>query len=213
MITAQVAGSLIAFTAAAGVLTITPGVDTFLVLRSAARRGTRSGAAAAAGITLGLLIWGCAAAFGLTALLAASAAAFTVLKWAGAAYLAFLGARLLLSGGGSTAVKMPSAAASEDPGAPFRKGLFTNLLNPKIGVFYLTFLPQFIPPGANVAAFSLTLAGIHMVLGALWFAVLIALTAPLGRWLAAPKVVRTLDVVTGGVFLAFGVRLALEERS
>ncbi len=196
--------ALLAFAAAAAVLTITPGVDTALVLRSAAAQGPRAGAAASLGVCAGLFVWGAAAAMGLSALLTASATAFAALKIAGAAYLLFLGARLLLR---------PRArfdlAGEAQAGGAWRRGFLTNVLNPKVGVFYATFLPQFIPSGVNVAGFSLLLAGVHALLTLIWFAALIALTVPLGRWLRRPPVVKTMDRLTGVVFLAFGARLAL----
>jgi len=196
--------SLAAFAAAAAVLTITPGVDTALVLRSAAAQGPRAGAAAALGVCAGLFVWGAGAAFGLSALLTASATAFAALKIVGAGYLLFLGLRLILSPREGFALEAEAPA-----GGAWRRGFLTNVLNPKVGVFYVTFLPQFIPAGASVAGFSLLLAGVHAVLTAVWFAVLIALTVPLGRWLRRPAVVKAMDRLTGGVFLAFGARLAL----
>ncbi len=203
--------SLLAFAAAAGVLTLTPGVDTAMVLRASAAEGPRGGAAASAGICLGLLVWGTGAAFGLTALLAASKLAFTGVKWAGGAYLAHLGIKLLLK---PRAALAEAGAGPPPPGGwtgAFRRGLFTNLLNPKIGVFYITFLPQFIPHGYDVAALSLVLASIHVLLSMIWLSVLVALTVPLGRLLRRPAVVKTLDRLTGAVFLGFGVKLALSE--
>ena len=202
---------LLAFVAAAGLLTITPGVDTAMVLRASAAGGPRAGAAAALGIALGLLVWGVGAAFGLTALLAASAMAFTAVKWAGAGYLVFLGVRLLLKP--KTAPAQAPPDRPERRGGSFRRGFLTNILNPKVGVFYVTFLPQFIPHGANLAAFSLVLAGVHVLLTLAWFALLIALTVPLGRALAKPSVARALDRLTGCVFLGFGVKLALTEHA
>jgi RhtB (resistance to homoserine/threonine) family protein len=201
---------LLAFTAAAGLLTITPGADTAMVLRASAADGPRAGVAAALGICLGLLVWGIGAAFGLTALLAASVLAFTVLKWLGAAYLVYLGVRLLLRPRSTMA---PGAAAPGRAGGlgAFRRGLLTNLLNPKVGVFYISFLPQFIPHGVNVAAFSLLLAGVHVVLSLVWLCLLVAMTVPLARVLARPAVVRGLDRLTGCVFVGFGLRLALSE--
>jgi threonine/homoserine/homoserine lactone efflux protein len=89
--------------------------------------------------------------------------------------------------------------------------LLTNLLNPKVGVFYITFLPQFIPAAASVALFSFLLATIHVLLSVVWFAVLIAATVPMGRLLRRPRVVKGLDRVTGGVFIAFGAKLALSK--
>ncbi|MFJ0715333.1 LysE family transporter, partial [Bordetella bronchiseptica] len=88
----------------------------------------------------------------------------------------------------------------------------TNMLNPKVGVFYVTFLPQFIPAGVDVLAFSLLLAALHAALGLLWFAALVAATRPLSRWLARPSVARGLDRLSAGVFIAFGLKLALERR-
>ncbi len=209
--------SLLAFTAAASLLTLTPGVDTALVLRTAAASGPKAGAAAGLGICLGLLGWGLGAAVGLTAILAASPVAFTALKWAGAAYLLYLGARLLASprtANPSAPLAPVALSGGRDAGlaAPFRRGLLTNALNPKVGVFYMTFLPQFIPHGIDVPGFSLLLAGLHVLLSLVWFALLIALTVPLGRLLARPAVVRSLDRATGCVFVAFGLRLALAER-
>ena len=208
--------SLLAFAAAAGVLTLTPGVDTAMVLRASAAQGPRSGMAAAIGICLGCLVWGAGAAFGLTALLAASKLAFTIVKWLGATYLAWLGLKLIVKPRASfteTAAneRTSSERASVQPGWPasFRRGLLTNLLNPKVGVFYITFLPQFIPPGYNVAAISLLLAGVHALMGLVWLSVLVALTVPLGRFLRQARVVKALDRLTGVVFVGFGVRLAL----
>jgi len=206
---------LLLFIAAAGVLTITPGVDTAMVLRTSAAAGPRAGAAASLGICLGLLAWGAGAAFGLTALLAASAPAFTLVKWAGAAYLLFLGARLILKPRTSLAADTAVGGAVTRRGTAdaFQRGFLSNILNPKVGIFYVTFLPQFIPHGVNIAAFSLLLAGIHVLLTLLWFSLLIALTIPLGRFLSRPSVVRSLDRLTGCVFVGFGLKLALAKRA
>ncbi|WP_029004819.1 LysE family translocator [Azorhizobium doebereinerae] len=200
---------LLAFTVAAGVLTLTPGVDTAMVLRASAVSGARGGAAAALGIALGLCAWGMGAALGLTALLAASSIAFAVVKVAGAGYLFYLGIMLILK---PRVAAMPPQAGGGAATA-FRRGLTTNLLNPKVGVFYITFLPQFIPPGGDAVLFCLLLAGLHVLLTLAWFAALVALTVPLGRVLARPAVVLGLDRLTGCVFVAFGLRLALAERS
>jgi threonine/homoserine/homoserine lactone efflux protein len=213
MLSAAVLLPLLAFAAAAGVLTITPGVDTALVLRSSASHGPRAGAAAGLGICAGLVVWGVLAALGLTALLAASALAFTVLKWAGAAYLLWLGVKLILKPRTSLAAAAAEDVRPKGAAGALRQGFLTDMLNPKIGVFYVTFLPQFIPHGVNVAAFSLLLAGVHILLTALWFAALIALTVPLGRFLKRPAVVRGLDRLTGCVFVAFGLKLAIARRA
>ena len=138
------------------ILTITPGVDTAMVLRAAGGQGPRAGAAAGLGVCAGLFVWGAAAAFGLGALLAASSAAFAALKWIGAAYLVFLGLQLMLRPRTQWSAGLGGAGSL---GAAFRRGFLTNVLNPKVGVFYATFLPQFIPAGVNVAAFSLLAGG------------------------------------------------------
>ncbi|MDN4633607.1 LysE family translocator [Sphingomonas sp. PsM26] len=202
---------LLAFCAAAMLLTITPGLDTAMVLRSAVAGGPRQAILTAIGIAGGCLAWGTAVAFGLGVVLTASTLAYTIVKWAGAAYLLWLGAKLLLHPRDVADDAVPTVVAVGD-GEALRRGFLTNLLNPKIGVFYVTFLPQFVPAGYDVALFSFALACIHVVLGTAWFALLIAVTAPLNRQLRKPKVVRTLDRMTGGIFVAFGVKLALSAR-
>ncbi len=198
---------LLAFLAAAFVLTITPGADTAIVLRTATMEGRRSGALAGLGILLGCLIWGGAVSLGLGALLRASELAYDIVKFAGAAYLIWVGGTLLLKPRAGLADGADPIAVRRGREA-FLRGLLTNLLNPKIGVFYVTFLPQFVPHGANVAAYSFALACLHVLITLAWFATLIAATVPLGRFLRRPVAIRTLDRITGGVFMAFGVRLA-----
>ena len=200
--------ALIAFVAAASLLTITPGLDTAMVLRTAAVEGPRTAALAALGIILGCLAWGAAVALGLGVLLAASSVAYTLVKWAGAAYLAWLGFRLIVK----PRSRFDLGAASTERGNWLARGFLNNLLNPKIGVFYVSLLPQFVPPHVAAAPFIFLLAAIHGVLGAAWFAALIAATSPLKRWLERAAVVRWIDRVTGVVFVGFGLRLALDRR-
>ena len=206
------APSLIAYLVAAGLLTLTPGLDTAMVLRSATVEGRRPAAAAAIGIGLGCLVWGASVALGLGALLTASSAAFTALKWAGAAYLLYLGGRLILKPRRALALDAGPAPRDGGPLAPLRRGLLTNLLNPKVGVFYVSFLPQFTPPGVPTAPYVFMLACIHVVMGLIWSGALIAATVPIGRYLARPGVVTVMDRLTGCVFVAFGARLALSRR-
>jgi len=199
--------SLIAFTLAAALLTVTPGIDTALVLRTASAEGPRRAFAASVGICLGCLAWGGLVAVGLGILLEASALAYAILKWIGAAYLLYLGLRLIFA-------RRPEAGtAPAAPGANwFARGLLTNLLNPKVGAFYVSFLPQFIPPGAGVASTTLLLAAIHAALGLLWFALLIGATRTLSKMLRRPALVRGLDRATGAVLILFGLRLALDRQ-
>lgn len=201
---------LIAFTVAATLLTITPGLDTTLVLRTAASEGPRRAMMAGLGIALGCLGWGLIVAVGLGALLAASQFAYNVLRWAGAAYLVYLGIGLLRSPRPEFAVLAP-VQSSTSGGRWLARGFLTNILNPKVGVFYVSFLPQFIPAGANVAATTVVLTVIHALLGMAWFAALILATRPLARLLCNGPFVTWLDRITGGIFVAFGVRLAASD--
>lgn len=198
--------SLTAFTATAGLLTMTPGLDTALVLRSATFDGRGAGARAMTGILLGCLVWGALVAFGLAALITASPLAYAVLKWTGAIYLLWLGGRMIL-----WPRTAPPIAATTGDVRPrwFLRGLAGNILNPKMGVFYVSFLPQFVPHGVAVAPYVLLLAAIHAALGLLWFGILILAGGPLGRTLRRPAAIKALDRITGAVFVGFGVRLAI----
>ncbi|HEX8241643.1 MAG TPA: LysE family translocator [Allosphingosinicella sp.] len=196
--------SLIAFTLAAALLTVTPGLDTALVLRTAAAEGARRAFAAALGICLGCLAWGALVAVGLGIVLQASELAYLALRWIGAAYLLYLGMRLIFARRVETGQAGPAPRANW-----FARGLLTNLLNPKVGAFYVSFLPQFIPDGSDVSSTILLLAVIHAALGLLWFALLIGATRPLARLLRNPAMVRGLDRATGGILICFGLKLAL----
>ncbi|CAK16001.1 LysE family translocator [Pseudomonas entomophila] len=203
------ADNLIAFTLAATLLTITPGLDTALILRTAAVESRQQAMRAALGINAGCLLWGAAVAFGLGALIAVSTLAYDVLKYCGAAYLAYLGLNMLLRPRQS----VTSADAQGKPGANwFVKGLLGNLLNPKVGIFYVSFLPQFIPQGQALVPWTFGLVGIHVLLGLLWAVALIAATQPLAAVLRQGRVVKWMDRVTGGVFVLFAVRLAFSRR-
>jgi threonine/homoserine/homoserine lactone efflux protein len=200
---------LIAYIAAASLLTITPGLDTALVLRTAVARGVREAALAGAGIAAGCFGWATLVAFGLGALFAASAHAYAGLRWAGAVYLLWLGYRMLRSPRRTFVTGSAPAAGKHKA---FRTGLLTNLLNPKVGVFYVSFLPQFVPAGVRVAPYMLLLGAIHAFLGLIWFACLIAATRPIARLLAKPSIVQACDRLTGAMFVAFGLGLALDSR-
>ncbi len=198
--------SLTAFVAMAGLLTLTPGVDTALVLRSATFDGQGAGARATIGILTGCLVWGALVAFGVAALITASPVAYAVLKWSGALYLLWLGGRMIVRP--RTAPPVAANLGVERP-RWFLRGLAGNILNPKMGVFYVSFLPQFVPRGVEVAPFILLLAAIHAGLGLLWCGALVLASRPLGRTLRRSAVIKTLDRVTGAVFIGFGIRLAI----
>lgn len=200
--------ALIAFVLAAALLTVTPGIDTALVLRTAGVEGARKAALAGLGICLGCLAWGVFVALGLGLLLQASELAYTILRWAGAAYLVWLGIKLIRSRREGL-IEAEAEKAGGGGGAWFWRGLLTNLLNPKVGIFYVSFLPQFIPAGADVRSTTILLAAIHAALGLAWFGALILATRPIAAALRKPGTVRLLDRLTGGLFLLFGARLAL----
>ena len=207
-----VAQALIAFCIAAGLLTIAPGLDTALVLRTAAAEGPKGAALASLGVVMGCLAWGAAVAFGLGALLAASQLAFTVLKWAGALYLVWLGVNLLLKPRSRFELELANRASASSSRGWLLRGFLTNLLNPKVGVFYVSFLPQFLPAHVPAGPFIFLLAALHALMGLIWFALLITATRPVARALQRPAAVRRLDRLTGLVFLGFGVKLALVRR-
>lgn len=206
----------LAFAAAAALLTITPGLDTMFVVRTSIASGPRVGMVGGLGVCLGTLVWATASAAGVTAILVASQAAYDTLRIAGAAYLTFVGVRLLWHSRKNATPQQMSDGVGWAPGQSssgfeaFRTGLLTNLLNPKVGVFYITLLPQFVPRHAPVLAFSLLLASIHAAEGIAWFGLLTATTTRVRRLLTKAAVKRWLDRVTAGVFVAFGARLALE---
>jgi RhtB (resistance to homoserine/threonine) family protein len=197
-------GAALAFAAVAALLTITPGADTALVLRAALGGGPRAAMVAGAGVCAGVLVWGALTAVGLAALVEASPTAYDVLRVAGAAYLLWLGIRTWRDAG----------EQGEQPrtGPWFRTGLLTNLLNPKVAVFYVSFLPQFVPDGTPVLPASLLLASIHAVEGLLWFGALALATQRLKVVLAKERVRRAVARVTATVLVGFGLRLALESR-
>ena len=207
--------SLGLFAATVLVVNATPGVDMMLTLARTLRHGVRGGIAVALGIMTGCVVYALAAALGLAALLAASSTAFTVIKWAGAAYLVWLALGMLRSAfanGGAAA----SAPASEAPGRAtlFRQGLLTNLLNPKIALFFLALLPQFIDAGAPDKTLAFLFLGTWFVVqGGLFLIGFVLLVAPLGRWRASPHWKRGLNAAGAGLFVWLAARLALVERA
>lgn len=204
--------ALLSFALVAALVTLTPGVDTALVLRSAITEGRRAALVTALGIGAGVLGWGVAAAVGATAILTASQTAFTALRLAGAAYLIWLGANLLVRAarGGSVPTGPAGGPSDVSLGGAFRRGLLCNALNPKVGVFYLAMLPQFMPPNVPAAVMGVALAGIHVLEGLLYFLVLIAAAHRARAWLQRPRVTRATDGLTGTALVGVGLGVALK---
>ncbi len=167
----------------------------------------------ALGINLGVLVWTMTSAAGIAALVRSSAAAFDTLKFAGAAYLLYLGVQTIWGSFRASSPTRPLRRARKRPGsrAAFRKGLFSNLLNPKLALFYTSLLPQFIPSGESVLARSLLLGGIFNLMGIVWLCSYAWFVAKIGT-VVRPAVERWLDRLTGAVLIGFGVRLATERR-
>lgn len=194
--------AVLAFLVAGAALVLLPGPDSLLVLRSVVLRGRVTAVRTCAGILTGLLVWVAAAALGLAALLRASETAYAALRLAGAAYLLYLGVRALRPRPGAEPVRGLV-------GTGFCAGVTTNLLNPKVGVFFVTILPGFVPRGAPVAATSLLFGALYVLETAVYFAALLLLVDRITTLWQRPRFRRVLDRVTGGVLVVFGVRLAL----
>jgi threonine/homoserine/homoserine lactone efflux protein len=200
---------LFAFVGVAAILTILPGADMALVTRNVLAVGRRRTTFTIVGIGAGCLIHATASALGLSAILATSAMAFNVVKMIGAGYLIWLGISSIRD------ATSPPAATPTTParqGSPFLQGFLTNILNPKVAVFYLTFLPQFISPGEPVFRRSLMLASIHIAMGFVWLMAYAWFVDRLGGVLTRPRVKASLERVTGGLLIALGARLAWEHR-
>jgi len=199
------------FVGIVALLTITPGADMAMVARSVFTGGRRDAFATTLGISAGCFAWACASALGVAAVLAASQTAYDALRLVGAAYLVWLGAQSLLAArrGDYREVAAPAARRRGDP---FRQGLLTNLFNPKIAIFYSTFLPQFIGPGGSALVVSMLLACVHIALGIVWLSLYAWLLARAVEAFKGSRLRRSLDALTGTVLVGLGLRLAAERR-
>jgi threonine/homoserine/homoserine lactone efflux protein len=202
---------LLLFVTAVAVLNATPGVDLLLTVTRTLQGGPRAGLAAALGISAGCVLHALAAAFGLAALLALHPRAFVLIQWAGAAYLVWLGVGLLRQAwrrapaGGAAA---PPEAPVVSWGADFRRGLLTNVLNPKVALFFLAFLPQFVPAGSMHKTASFLLLGTAFVVqGTLFLLVTVGVVSRLRRWQTRPLARRVLSALGGWLFIALALRL------
>ncbi|MCX4689077.1 LysE family translocator [Kitasatospora purpeofusca] len=208
--------ALWSFALVVGLLTLTPGLDTALILRTSALGHRRQAWGVVLGIQTGTLLWGALTSAGVTALLTASQLGYEILRWAGAAYLVWMGVGMLRSRAHpepeeAVAADTPADGPADGLAAGWRRGLLTNLLNPKVGVFYVAVLPQFIPAGAPHFAAGVALTCVHVVEGLLWSTVLVGFAQALRGWLRRPSARRAMDRVTGLAVVGFGVKLAVSD--
>ena len=194
---------------------VTPGVDTALVMKNALIHGRRAALATAVGVNVGIAFWTLTAALGLAAIVSRSAAAFDVIKLLGAAYLTYLGLRALLA-----SLRRTEAAAHDEPAGPrlsergaFRQGFLSNILNPKIAVFFTGLLPQFVSPHGPVALKLLALGALFNLIGLVWLTGYAVLAARGRALLTRPRARRVLDRVTGVALVGLAARLAVERRA
>jgi threonine/homoserine/homoserine lactone efflux protein len=202
--------TLLAFAGISLLLAVTPGPDMAVVTRNALAHGRRGVILTTTGIALALSIWVTATAVGLSAVVRASSELLFILKIAGAAYLAYLGIRTLIE----SRRRPDDLLLGAPPAAPahviFRQGLLSALSNPKLGVFFVTFLPQFVAPGQELLPRLLLLGLIFAVIGWTWMNVYGLLVTRIRDFITAPRVRQWMERVTGVVLLGFGVRLAAE---
>jgi RhtB (resistance to homoserine/threonine) family protein len=196
------------FMAAGILLNLTPGPDTAYILGRTIAQGREAGIASALGISVGSIFHTCAAALGLSAILATSALAFGAIKLMGGAYLIFLGIKMILDRGRE--LSLPSNFRRRTTMAAFRQGILTNLLNPKVALFFLAFLPQFINPASNVKVIAFLLLGFTFVTtGTIWCLVLAWFASAFSRRLRNnEKISQWLNRTAGALFVFLGLRLA-----
>ncbi|MCW4152867.1 LysE family translocator [Halomonas sp. 18H] len=202
-----------AFLSTAVLLNLSPGPDMAFILGQTARHGRRGGVAAMFGVWSGAALHVAMAALGLSAILATSALAFSLVKWVGAAYLIWLGLQILLSRDNGDAPDV-SVASTPKTGAIYRQGILVSALNPKVAIFFLAFLPQFVVPGAGPAALQLAFHGALIIaVAAAIEPPLVLLSARIARAMQNQKRLgRWLEKSLGGVFVGLGVKLALSQR-
>jgi RhtB (resistance to homoserine/threonine) family protein len=191
---------------------MSPGIDTALITKRTISDGRIDGYKMALGITTGSLVHTFTAAFGLSAILMQSAVAFEIVKYAGAVYLIYLGLSSFITNKNKYVTHIENQNNSELKKSAFKQGLFSNVLNPKVAMFFLTFLPQFVKTGADATQQFIMMGVIYTVLSITWFFVYVFFINYLREWLMSPKVQRIMDKVTGLVLIGFGLKLALDKQ-
>lgn len=203
--------ALLGFAAASTLIVLLPGPDTLVVIRNLLRGGRRRAIATVAGVVTGLVIWVGAASLGLSAVLRASHTGYDVLRYVGAAYLLWMGTQSVRGRSARDGEALtPPRQHRPLLGSGFVAGLATDLLNPKVGVFFVTFLPAFVPRGADVGVVTLVLGAIFAVETLIYFALLVGVADRVVSWMTDPRTRTRLDRGAGLVFIGFGLRLATE---
>ncbi|WP_031479882.1 LysE family translocator [Maridesulfovibrio frigidus] len=205
-------GLTLAFIPIVAILTITPGVDTMLVINNTLTRSTSDGLGSVAGVNLGLLVHAMASALGLSMILMNSAAAFELVKLAGALYIIYLGIQSLKrSRAKSTIYQAEPLKAKRKLTASVKEGFLTNVLNPKVAVFYLALLPQFISPTENIIEKSFILLMIHITMGVLWLGFIAIALGKMRHFITGDKFQKRLEAISGVVFIALGIKMAMSK--
>lgn len=209
------ATAVVSFALFAALITMAPGPDTLLVLRNCTRSGRFSGVATALGAAAGSLAWAAAASVGLAAVLQRWDAAFTVVRLAGAAYLVFLGVQGLWSCRRGASARPDVSGAPATPalttGRAFRQGLVSCLLNPKVGLFFVAVVPQFLPDHGHAAlVLTLVLGVVDAAIAAVWLSLVAAFAARMLTWLRRPRVNTALERTAAGALVALGIGTAAE---
>ena len=204
-------GRLIAWVALSALLIATPGPDTALIIRNALTAGPRASTMSALGVAVGILAWAIAATLGVGVLLERSSTAFTILKLAGAVYLCYLGLRSLLSRAPATDDAAATRKSNLGDRTAWGQGLFSNLLNPKTGAFFVTVMPQFIVPGDPTMRLVVMVAAFEVMLLA-WLIAYGHVVSRLGRSGVGTRVRQVMTRLTGIVLIGLGARLAFERR-
>jgi len=192
---------------------MSPGIDTALITKRTIASGKKDGYKIALGITLGCLVHTLAAAFGLSAILLKSALAFEMIKYVGAAYLIYLGVSSILMRSSTTNNGNNNQSVTSERKSAFTQGLLSNVLNPKVAMFFLTFLPQFVNTGTNATQQFILMGVIYAILSITWFFVYVFFINYLREWLMSPKIQQAMDKATGLILIGFGLKLAMEKQN
>ncbi len=201
-------GNILTFAILAGILVLIPGLDFALVLRYATTQSRKSALVVMLGITSGLFVWGAFASLGISAILQASQTAFNILRVTGVLYMFWMGIGFIRNSFNKD-VTAPFDNRDFGHKQTFTRGLLSNLLNPKAGVFYLSVLPQFIPKDSNHLLFGLGLTGIHAIITIVYFTALIFFVNTLKYFFMSPRVIKYMERISGIAVIGFGAKLLL----